>query len=151
MPRRLFKERHELPTRESRHPAIPPNIQIMQNPGHFESMSDALKEFIEPYRDLAKTNEAMRKLLSMGLVAWNAAILPEQEGQALIDDTIASLSDVTSRQDQADLRELFNKMIQRKQEYFADNRRMMISFEVIDTGQGYRLNVLSTLDDPRPR
>jgi hypothetical protein len=39
-------------------------------------------------------------------------------------------------------------MILRKRDYFASNRRMIIGFEVYQTGETYQLNVMSTLDLP---
>ena len=39
-------------------------------------MSDVLKDFIEPYKDMVDSDEAQRKLLTMAVLAWNAASSP---------------------------------------------------------------------------
>jgi hypothetical protein len=38
-------------------------------------MSEVLLEFVEPYFELAETEEEMEMILFAGIVAWNAALL----------------------------------------------------------------------------
>src|SRR3954471_12797318 len=80
LPRRLFKQ--------ARGPMIPPGSKVVYEPAGREKMSEVLEEFIEPYSDLADTDEAFEKLLNLGVLAWNAALLPEDERQAIIDKTV---------------------------------------------------------------
>jgi hypothetical protein len=42
-------------------------------------------------------------------------------------------------------REFVEVMVRRKEEYFASNRRAIISFELTDMGDDYHLSVASTL------
>jgi len=137
VPRRLFKERHEPPT--------PSGVQLVRNPAGHEKMSDVLKEFVEPFRDLVNGKEALSKLLTLAVLAWNAAILPEDQGQAMIDEMLGSALAKASREDRAQAREIVEMLVRRKQEHFAANQRMIVSFELTDTGDGFHLDVMYTL------
>jgi hypothetical protein len=137
LPRRLFKR--------ARGPAIPPGTRVVYEPAGREKMSEVLEDFIEPYRDSADTEDAFRKLLSMALVAWNAALLPEGERRAMIDEMIAAGLPRAAEADRAQARGLIEAMVRRKEQHFAANRRAIISFELTDRGDDYHLSVASTL------
>ncbi len=47
-------------------------------------MSEVLLDFIEPYRSFADTDEAVEKLVIIGITAWNVSMLPEDERDATI-------------------------------------------------------------------
>jgi hypothetical protein len=137
MPRRLFKQ--------GRSPAVPPGSKVVYEPAGREKMSEVLEDFIEPYRDLADTEDAFRKLLNLGMLAWNAALLPEDKRRAMIDETLGAGFSRASSPDRAQARGFVEEMVRRKLEHFPDNRRSIISFELTDTGTGYHLAVASTL------
>jgi hypothetical protein len=45
-----------------------------------EKMSEVLEQFVEPYwEELPDTADDFRKILTIGVAAWNAALLPEDE------------------------------------------------------------------------
>ena len=137
MPRRLFKQ--------ERGPAIPPGHKVVYEPAGLEKMSEVLEDFIEPYRDLADTEDAFRKLLNLGMLAWNAALLPEDQRRAIIDETLGAGLSRAFKSDRALAREFIETLVRRKEEHFAANRRAIMSFELTDTGAGYHLSVASTL------
>jgi hypothetical protein len=138
LPRRLFKQ-------HGRAPAIPAGSKVVYEPAGREKMSEVLDDFIEPYRDLADTGDAYRKLLNLGMLAWNAALLPEDQRRAMIAETLGAGLSRASEADRAQAREFIETLVRRKEEHFAANRRAMISFELTDTGTGYYLTVASTL------
>jgi hypothetical protein len=137
MPRRLFKQ--------GRMPAIPPGSKVVYEPAGREKMSDVLEDFIEPYRDMADTEDAFRKLLTLALLAWNAALLPEDRRRTMIDETLGAGFSRASEADRSQAREFVEVMVRRKEEYFPSNRRAIISFELTDKGDDYHLSVASTL------
>jgi hypothetical protein len=57
-------------------------------------MSEVLEDFVEPYMDLADTEEAFHKLLTLAIMAWNASFLSEEEGMVhnLVDTLIGRLA-----------------------------------------------------------
>ncbi len=136
-PKRLFKQR--------RGPAIPPGSRVVYEPAGREKMSAVLEDFVEPYRELVDIEHGFRNLLNLGMLAWNAALLPEGERQAMIDEMIAAGFTGASRVDRAGARELVEALVRRKQEHFAANRRVIISFELTNRGDDYHLSIASTL------
>jgi hypothetical protein len=149
MPKRLFK--HEPPPAAALPPGLPSNIQVIQGPVGQEKMSDVLKDFIKPYQEAAPTEDAMRRLLMLGILAWNAAILPEDKGRELIDEMLDPALAGASREDRGQSKKFVEALVWRKLELFAENRRMILSFELTNLGHEYHLSVMSTLDIPPHR
>ncbi len=46
---------------------------------------------------------------------------------------------------QMDALEIIDEMIARKQQFFADNQRLIMDFQLQDTGKSFHLSVASTL------
>lgn len=136
-PRRLFKQ--------ERGPASPSGSRVVRTPAGQEKMSLVLEAFVSPYREVADTEDAFRNLLNLGMLAWNAALLPEDKRSAMLDEMLEAGFSRASKAVRARARELVEDLIRRKQQHFADNRRPIVSFELTDTGQEYRLFVASTL------
>jgi hypothetical protein len=137
MPKRLFKREHPM--------AIPPGSKVVYEPPGQEKMSEVLEDFVEPFSDLGDTEDAYRRLLSLGQMAWNAALLPEDERRAMIDETLRAGFPGASGAGRAEAREFVETLIRRKLEHFAGNQRAILSFTLTDTGDGYHLSVASTL------
>jgi len=106
-------------------------------------MSEVLEEFIAPYREIANTEEAFRKLLVTAVVAWNTALFPAQERQAHLEEILEAIPE----QVREDGRAIINDLMVRKQRYFSEYKRTIIDYEVTDTGENYHLAVISTLDE----
>ncbi|MFQ6015316.1 MAG: hypothetical protein ACE5NP_07725 [Anaerolineae bacterium] len=110
-------------------------------------MSEVLGDFVEPYMDLADTEEAYHKLLTLAVMAWNASFLPEEEQEEMIDRVLAAGIPAGDDELRAGLKGIVNMLIARKKAYFSEYTRNIIDFEVTDTGQGYHLTVASTLEE----
>jgi hypothetical protein len=120
---------------------------VVVEPAGQEKMSDVLEDFIEPYMGSVEDEDAHRKLLSLGVLAWNAALLPEDRRKAMIDDFVSKGFPPGSADLATKLRSLVDSMVERKLAHFASNRRAIISFELKDTGRDFHLTVASTLED----
>jgi hypothetical protein len=145
-PRRLFKRPEEPAIAPGRRgPAIPPDAKIVYNPAGREKMSAVLEEFVEPYRDSASTYDEFRKLLMLGSLAWNAALLPEDKRRAMIEETLEAGFSRAGAADRAAVREIVERLVRRKLEHFAANKRAIVSFELTDRGDDFHLSVASTL------
>ncbi|MCI0463952.1 MAG: hypothetical protein L0Z62_44025 [Gemmataceae bacterium] len=105
-------------------------------------MSEVLMEFLEPYTKHWKTEEDLRKLLTLGIVAWNAALVTGSTR----DELIQSTSEVIPPELRQGLRSILDEMIQRKESYFANNKRMIIDYELTMGPAGPYLSVISTLE-----
>ena len=106
-------------------------------------MSEVLEEFIAPYHQVADTEEQYSKLLAMAVTAWSVALFPAQKRKAHIEEMLEAIPEEV----RADGRAIINELIERKDRYFSEYRRMIIDYEVTDTGDGYHLVVLSTPDE----
>jgi hypothetical protein len=145
----------------------------MRSPAGERKMSEVLLQFIEPYRELAQDDAALKKLIALGVVAWNTALLPESERGAALDEFGTGLfvgrwarlrrklgglvrrwigaGRATGDDVQAPLlsefKEIVHEMIGRKIECFAHNRRCIVSCEVNTGEEGVHLVVVSTLHE----
>ena len=135
------RRRRQLRKKMGRSSFLPGDTAIVYDPPGAAKMSEALIEFIEPYRESATTEDELRKLLTMAIVAWNAALIAPAEREALIRKTEDGLPpDMRS-----DFRAILEPMILRKQQLFSDNRRAIIEYELTMRPAGPYLQVMSTL------
>jgi hypothetical protein len=136
-----------------------------------ESMSGTILDFIEPYRQFAPDEESFGKLVALGIVAWNVALLPESERTEALDEFArAALREQgrsrvgrlvrwvvnrlsfglvrLNRSEAADLQTFkanAHEMIERKERAFGHNRRFILDYTVSGTGDEAKLFVVSTL------
>ena len=112
---------------------------------HGVKMSDVLAEFVEPYTGFAVGKEAYRRLLMLGMLAWNAAMATKATQEAMVDDVLRRGLTEPDEETLADGKEIVRQMIVRKQQYFAKYRRPIIDFLLDDDGDGYYLQVIYAL------
>ncbi len=93
LPKRLFKR--------VRGPVIPPGSRVVYEPTGREKMSEVLDDFIEPYQEVADNEDSYRKLLNLAVLAWNAALLPEDQRRTAIDETLKVGLPGSSKEDRA--------------------------------------------------
>ena len=128
-------------------------------------MSEVLLDFIEPYRSFADTDEAMEKLVIIGITAWNVSMLPEDERDATITKlAIGAIGGqslvrrITSKirtallgvsRDVEDFKQVVYELIERKLRHYAANQRFIVSYELSQTEDDIHLFVVSTLTPVR--
>ena len=110
-------------------------------PGAPEKMSEVLMEFLEPHVEKCKTAEEIRKLVLLGIVAWNAAVAPPAEGERLIRDTMGTMPPDVRK----DYLSVIADLMERKLAFFADNTRLIVDYELTMGPDGPHLSVASTL------
>ena len=122
-------------------------------------------DFIEPYRSFADTDEAMERLVIVGITAWNVSILPEDERDATITElAIGAMGGqslvrrITSKirtallggsRDVADFKQIVYELIERKLQHYAANQRFIVNYELSQTEDDIHLFVVSTLTPVR--
>lgn len=104
-------------------------------------MSEVLEEFLEPYKDSAKTKEAFHKLATLAVVAWNATLFPDKERRSLFLHEVLGAFPQDARETGGIIIE---KMIVRKERFFPHHRRMILGFEVEETDASWHLVVMSS-------
>jgi hypothetical protein len=105
-------------------------------------MSSVFLEFVAPYTAMAKSEEQYRTAIQIGLIAWNVAFLPRQARKEKLDSLIEQLAPANA----ADLRNLIEEMIERKERSFGDCRRWILGHRVEMTPGGARLSVVSAAE-----
>jgi hypothetical protein len=115
--------------------------EIVYAPEQAEKMSEVLLAFIEPYKEAADTTEAMHRLITIALVAWNTALLPEAEQAG----SLKQLSKSFPADTVDDFYAIVGEMIERKNRLFADYTRSILDYELTDIGDSYHISVISTL------
>jgi hypothetical protein len=104
-----------------------------------------LQEFVEPLADSTADYDAYKRLIQMGVVAWNAALEPERGDRdafigAAIDESMAD----ASLWERLACRAQIDKLVARKLQQFAGYHRPILAFhlEEVEDG-GLHLSVAS--------
>ena len=98
-----------------------------------EKMSKVVLDFVEPYTASANSGEELQKIVLLGLIAWNTALLPPD----LREDSLHSLiAEAVPADAAADFEEIINQMIERKEKRFAGNRRFILAHHWTMIGDG---------------
>ena len=116
---------------------------VVSPPGE-ANMSEVVAELIDPYLKFADTYDAYQKLITTACIAWDMANLPEGEKLASINQIADTLSDLTV-QDREDMTEIILELIRRKELLFPDNHRMIVNFEITESGNNFHVAIASTL------
>ena len=104
-------------------------------------MSDVLRDFAEPFMDDASTYKEMHAVYSLAATAWNLAIVPPHER---IRTLMPVLQDMPV-EDRLLFKNALAELIEHKERAFADYRRLIVDFELVDQGDSYHLSVVSEI------
>jgi len=107
-----------------------------------EKMSKVLLDFVAPYIATSNSHGELEKVVLLGLIAWNTALLPADLRQGSLDSLLAKAVPADTA---ADFREIIDEMIERKEKCFAENRRFILAHHWTMTGKGPHLSVVSTV------
>ena len=116
-------------------------VKVVTNVPGEEKMSVALSRLIKPYVHLADDMDAYERLVALAGVSWNATILNPEQRDKLLREVEKNLPESMLQES----REMIADLMERKKRYFVDNERMILSYEIIDLPEYYRLAVVSTL------
>jgi len=123
------------------------DYEILPTSEDAEKMSVILKKFVEPYLEYVDSEESYQKLITLAVMAWNASLLPEEDGQRMIDDIFGKGLPKGETELIAGLREIVDSLVARKKAYFSKYRRQIIDFDVEDLGNQYYISVASIVED----
>lgn len=101
------------------------DVQIRRG-GNGPKISASLGELIEPYAIKDLTPDELRKLVGLGVAAWNLSSLDE----SLRTNKIGQLLEAIGAPDDLDLMDLIRALIDRKRALFADDSRFIVSWDV---------------------
>ena len=107
-------------------------------------MSDAISQLIEPFRDDAPDYNSFSILVTIGCIAWNTSILPENQR----GDALGKMIDVIpgKMEDRLEILSLLGELMERKRRLFPNNSRMIIEHKVTDRGKDFHIAIASTME-----
>lgn len=108
-------------------------------------MSDVITDFVASYRTEVDTQVAYQRLLELAIMAWNTALLPEPKQPEMIDRMLVENFPEANKKLEQEFKDILEQFIARENQYFSENKRLIINFELKDTGKDYHLFVASTL------
>jgi hypothetical protein len=118
------------------------NVQF--NPKGEISMSDAISQLIEPFREDAPDYTSFSNLVTFGCIAWNTSILPEEQR----DEALGNMVDVIPGdfEERLEILNLLSKLMERKRKLFPNVSRAIIEHKVTDRGGIFHVAIASTME-----
>jgi hypothetical protein len=122
------------------------DVKLIMNQGEIVKMSEVLEDFLSPYTDIADDKQGLQVLFSMGMLAWNIALMPAEKRTEMLNQAFATLGQWQDPHNITVGKELVEELIERKAELFANNQRRIVSFELEYVAHGdYHISVASTM------
>ena len=122
------------------------DVKLVMNQGEIVKMSEVLEDFVEPYTDSTLNKHGLEMLFSMGVLAWNIALMPAEKRIEMVNEAFAATMPDRDPEDIAVGKDFVEELIHRKEKFFADNQRMIMNFELQYVARGeYHISVASTM------
>lgn len=103
--------------------------------------AEVLKNFVHPTIDEGDSMEVIEKKYAFGVHVWNAANVKELNPEMF---ERARLQVTQKSHDKTEAEALFDEMVDFKYKEFADYKKVVIDFEVLEkVGGGYNITVAS--------
>ena len=107
-------------------------------------MSEMISEMAAPFISQGKTPEEKQSRLTAACSAWNMACgSPEMRRQQLEQyvEGYRQNNPAASASDLASIRKVMESLMERKLEMFPDDKRQIVSAQVVMVGKDYRIEV----------
>ncbi len=112
-------------------------------------LSEAILEFAEPLMDKCETVVQQKRLIDLAILAWNISYLPkdqqEQEKEKIIKNLWRGDSEA-----QSFMKAMFDCLLERKEKYFAHEKRVIINYDVSELSDRLNLTVLGSTQKNKP-
>lgn len=115
------------------------DAEILDHSGESEKMSEVLLAFASPLLNQIRTKKDFDAALDLAILSWNMTLVSDTLRQASFDKIIASYLPIY----QPKIRTMIEMMIERKNTHFADNKRFIVTYQVVGSGRSRRLSVVS--------
>ncbi len=150
--RKRRRKQEALRRRHREHPSVLPPIDspdpfpAVSGPIGGIKMSTVLEDFVAPFIEQVEGFKAYSTLISMGVVAWNAALEPECRRAAFVSSAIDAAMKNAGLHERLTCRELIEHLIARKLRHFAKYRRPILAHQLDELEDGgFYLSVASAV------
>lgn len=106
-------------------------------------LSQAITTLLSPYKDMGSTYPAYYMLVTIACMAWNAALVEEQERGKMVNQVIDLFKDKTNLKGLLEFRQFSYELIERKLLLFPDDRRFVVKFDVTEANDTFHIFVIS--------
>jgi len=118
--------------------------KVLFNPKGEISMSDAISELIEPFREDAPDYNSVSSLVTFACIAWNTSILPEEQRNEAFGKMVDLLpGDIEERLETLNL---LSELMERKRKLFPNVSRAILEHKVTDRGGDFHIAIASTME-----
>ena len=118
------------------------NVEVIRNAGNLEKMSDVIYRFAEPLQD--ENGDLPANMIRFAILVWNASLLPKDGQEEAFRDIIKALPEKERGVREGTLLAIA-MLLERKEKYFSDNKRVIIDYDIAETEDMLNLNVVSTV------
>lgn len=118
---------------------LPKDVKALKGSAPIQ-MADVLLDFIAPYLKSLDSEDHLNNLLTMAMVAWNAANLPSDKAADLVEGCLQELPGRL----RADGLAVIQTLMERKKTHFSGNRRAIVDFHLTMTPKGPHVHVVSS-------
>jgi hypothetical protein len=145
------RKRESLASRLENQGIITKGQKIIALPEGHKKMSELILEFIEPYMVHTDSDEDVRMLMPLAVMAWNASMLPDDEMEAMLEEAVNMIEDAVpddplSKSDREELLDLLDDMVEHKRKHFARYTKGIADYEITEREDGFHLSVISFAD-----
>jgi len=118
------------------------NTKLIRDADGLEKMSDVIHRFAEPLQD--ENGDVPANMLRFAILVWNASLLLKDEQEEAFRDIIKSLPGKERGVREGALLAIA-MLLERKEKYFSDNKRVIIDYDIAETEDMLNLNIVSTV------
>lgn len=105
-------------------------------------MSEVLLDFAEPILDGMRDDSCFDDAIAFSALCWNLALMPSEEQRVHLNDAAGAMagSDLFKREG---IQQCVRMLLDRKRAFFADCKRLIVDYEIVQERTGPRLLVVS--------
>ena len=108
-------------------------------------MSEVIIDFSEPLLNECRNFEEEKKALSLAMFVWNLSLIPKRK-QAKSIKEICSETLSLDKDEMKDFMETIKFLLNRKKEFFNNNSRFIMDYQISPNHESFHLNVASTIN-----
>lgn len=105
-------------------------------------ISELMLDLLSEYRNESEDIESIKTLLGIGCIAWNLSFIEDHSRQLELKEMLNKF--FGSSENKSKIIELINDIIEKKLRKYPDIKRSIVSYEVVEMGDEYDIQIAST-------